>query len=393
MTVIKSCFLLLLLITLCQFANIIYFRKTTNSLATTFLRRSSLDQFHDFNPDLYTYPTKECRQLVPECIPKQDLLHQYGVAYPHVNKYTQTECCANHKLNRAGVLFAMAYFGKHLGIPIQLDGGSLLGVLRHHGMQIPWTEDGDLLMVIDEVPAFTLDNYNQVMLSVNTSPHTTKLEQQLGHEFSVVLRNDTEWHKGMWFRLYVNKQHHFLDIFLWKKYPASHSVAWKTPSVMSIHAFQIEVPYSMMLPGKDCRFYNTILTKGCAQDAKGYITHAFGKHALGGPSKMDSGFDNNAVMKHLRKKQKDIKHFMFWESLWGCGVLCCLGAILVQFKQRNIAFDAKLYTKLVCFIVCLPFLPALAWVAYESRTAAYSFGVNYEKALLDLVGFGSYLSW
>jgi hypothetical protein len=108
---------------------------------------------------------------------------------------------------------------------------------------------------------------------------------------------------------------------------------------------------------------------------------------------MDSGFDNNAVMKHLRKKQKDIKHFMFWESLWGCGVLCCLGAILVQFKQRNIAFDAKLYTKLVCFIVCLPFLPALAWVAYESRTAAYSFGVNYEKALLDLVGFGSYLSW
>ena len=95
----------------------------------------------------------------------------------------------------------MAYFGKHLGIPIQLDGGSLLGVLRHHGMQIPWTEDGDLLMVIDEVPAFTLDNYNQVMLSVNTSPHTTKLEQQLGHEFSVVLRNDTEWNKGMWFRL------------------------------------------------------------------------------------------------------------------------------------------------------------------------------------------------
>ena len=101
----------------------------------------------------------------------------------------------------------------------------------------------------------------------------------------------------------VRGMRHYLDIFIWKKYSPSNQVAWKSePSIMSVTAFTMELPYKMILPGKDCTFYNITLKHGCANDANGYISYAYGKHALIGPSLLDSGQDHFVVMKHFRKK-------------------------------------------------------------------------------------------
>ena len=295
------------------FSSLLYFMGLVGSLflflhfvifqnVTRNQRRSQVTSIPVTPSKNFSYPTKECRQLVPECIPKTDLLKEYGTDFPHVNAYNQLKCCNSHPLNRAGVVFAMKYFGEQLGIPIQMEGGSLIGLLRHHGMQIPWTGDGDLLMVIDEVPGFTSDNYKQVMLSANTYKNKTQIEKTGGHDFLIVMREDS-WMNGMWFRLFVDKKstgmHHYLDIFIWKKYSPSNQVE---PSIMSVTAFTIELPYKMILPGKDCTFYNITLKHGCANDANGYISYVYGKHALIGPSLLDSAHDHFVVMKHFRKK-------------------------------------------------------------------------------------------
>ena len=111
------------------------------SVATIFL---IWDSYMDSAaPELGEEARRACLSKNPECEDRDAIFARWGVV-----KYSQAECCQLHAalLNQ---LEALITFFNTFGIRWFVDGGTLLGMVRHGGRMVPWDGDVDLVVVIE----------------------------------------------------------------------------------------------------------------------------------------------------------------------------------------------------------------------------------------------------
>ena len=149
------------------------------------------------------------------------------------------------------------------------------------------------------------------------------------------------------------------------------------------------VPFSLMFPGADCKFYNTILPKGCPTKLKEYIINGYGYEALSGPTKFsyggNAGYDDRKRILIILKKKGEI--FLFLKLWFFWALLICI--IFASFKsKKNKCYNSSVKKKIchvVLLAVALPILFAIAWMLYLSKTEAYMLDVNYGNVLYNML--------
>jgi hypothetical protein len=316
------------------------------------------------------YPSEACYQKASECVPQTELARMYGGDIEAIKSYDQKKCCKYHPLVRRAVEFAIFTMKLKRGIPLVLESGSALGILRHQNRQIPWTPDGDVTALLDYADSnFTLSNFEEVLMSINKVP-------EFKGKFAIVKRKEFS------FCLMVDGWN-ALDIFLFHFVPAPPGAekyiqvaqpGWK--------AVRPPKPLSMVFPGANCKFYNKILPKGCPSKLKEYIVHSYGSQALRGPTEFsygpNAGYDDKK--KHLiilRKRAEIVFFFKAW-FVWA------LLIIVVQRRCGGKSTQTSKVCQILLFAVVLPLLLAIAWAMYLSKTEPFMLNVNYGTVLATI---------
>ena len=106
--------------------------------------------------------TKGCARA-PECEPRSEVVRKFG----YTGEYDADKCCHVHSLIRDAVPLIVAALHAW-NITCFLDSGSVIGVRRHDGRQIPWDYDSDIGFLIDG-DAITLSNWRTVIAKVVAS--------------------------------------------------------------------------------------------------------------------------------------------------------------------------------------------------------------------------------
>jgi hypothetical protein len=149
------------------------------------------------------------------------------------------------------------------------------------------------------------------------------------------------------------------------------------------------VPFSLMFPGADCKFYNTILPNGCPTKIKEYIINSYGHEALSGPTKFsyggNAGYDDRKRILIMLRKKGEI--FLFFKLCFFWALLIFI--IFALFKsKKNKCYNSsveKEIRRIVLLALALPILFAIAWMVYLSKTEPYMLDVNYGNVLYNML--------
>ena len=106
----------------------------------------------------------------PECTSRAKVVSKFG----YTDEYDADTCCRTHSIIRDAVHLVFAAL-RARNIICFLECGSVIGVRRHEGMQIPWEHDADIGFLIDG-QAIALSNWREVIAEVVSS---------LGSDFSM----------------------------------------------------------------------------------------------------------------------------------------------------------------------------------------------------------------
>ena len=114
-------------------------------------------------------PSLLAASKVPECAPGPAVLARWGVGNA---SYNATECCEEHSVMRDMTRAVAAFFDAN-GWDWFLDGGSLIGNLRHSGTMVPWDHDTDIVLMVANSPntsgtTLTTGNVFRRLLEFNT---------------------------------------------------------------------------------------------------------------------------------------------------------------------------------------------------------------------------------
>jgi hypothetical protein len=314
-----------------------------------------------------------CMKETPECVSKATLIRNWG-NLSAIKGYQQANCCKKHLVVKRGVVFAMEHFSKKMELPLILSGGSAIGQYRHDGMQVPWTNDGDMYAFLDVSSRLTVNNFRNKFLSINKDPtlNETWYMVDSGPHFALQYRNKKETFKPV-------------DIFIYSKQTKNGKTG-----MLPIHPGWAEqlyypIPMDVLFPAVDCHFYSNILRKGCARNIQAFLIHYYGKQVLIGPSKQDtSGYDSMKITRFTEEKKAEIILFFEFCFVYFLFVSC---VYYNKFGKRIIGINTtNLFNKcLLLFVLCIPFFVAALRVWYESKYGQYTLGVNYGTTLLSMI--------
>ena len=101
-----------------------------------------------------------------ECEPEVLVARRFGVT--DLQHYRRSRCCKRHAVLKE-MLLALFEFLDSEGIPWMLDGGTLLGNIRHRGMLVPWDDDADVAVLLGIGPTpLRRDDYRQRLMRFNS---------------------------------------------------------------------------------------------------------------------------------------------------------------------------------------------------------------------------------
>lgn len=113
-----------------------------------------------------------CATETPECASESTVFSRWGV-----KDYARKTCCKNHKLMKSMLLSVIDFFKKESINGWYIASGSLLGIVRHNGTQVPWTDDVDLQIFVGKGFSLTRQNYIEKFLRYNTYDYPFSLEK------------------------------------------------------------------------------------------------------------------------------------------------------------------------------------------------------------------------
>ena len=117
--------------------------------------------------DLGPFPVLPCAEELPECENDAAVAKRWGL---DAGEYSQRECCKNHRVVKSMLTALIRFFERENIKGWFVEGGSLLGLVRHEGTMIPWDNDADIHILINSSypHALNRDNYIDRLMRFNT---------------------------------------------------------------------------------------------------------------------------------------------------------------------------------------------------------------------------------
>lgn len=359
--------------------NLTMYWKPDSAVSAMLLRRGARGAAASVSDAALDYPTEHCRERSPECVPQRNLAGTYGVRHSATRTYDQAICCEGHPQIREAVEFVIPYY-QNKGVPITVGHGSVLGIVRHHNRQVPWTLDADLDVILDFVPEFTSSNFDGVLMSLNDDLEYSRVH---GGRFEIFRNLRAGDRNASWFRIEIDG---FSAVDIFVLIGRNANAPWPERRLYSrgggwqnIHP---SIAYAQMLPLGDCQFYDLELKEGCPRDMEGYLQTMYGPGFMRGPNYFKDGADISKQAVFLAAKQHDCVVFLSCSSVWAC-LVCALSHAANRRRRKAKAVS-------VLAVACgLPAALAIGYMFYMSKyDRNYSLGINYGVALAELVAPG-----
>ena len=223
-----------------------------------------------------------CRYAT-ECEPDDKIAKQWGKSV--TTRYSQSYCCKVHVPQRYAILEIMKALERNKVIAF-LESGTILGVRRHSGKQVPWTFDADIGFVVDGdvLKMHTFEKFIHRMVERELPGWTVKtvhkLDQNGNGACGQIQLSDVNNNR---FDLLGYRHNHYSDQDR-EKYGTDFGY-------LGTCFEYARKGGKYIMPPRDCQFYD--VTVKCPRDVDGYLAAVYGKDVLG--KGVDHGWDPNNI--------------------------------------------------------------------------------------------------
>ena len=274
----------------------------------------------------------------PECIDKDILLKNWDNTYM-VKHYDKDKCCKKHKGIRMSIESALKNYKN-----VYLIGGSLLGIYRHNGMQVPWEKDGDLGILYDFNFKNITDLENMIYSASSNEIEIITNSQGAKYMMKVEFENITS----------------FVDIFIFEK-TSDDTFNYVKKDWASIEP---ALHYDDIYPLKICNFYDTEIK--CFNKGISHLKKVYGDDVMYAPPEGEFISQNMMKAHYMRLRKKEV--YMLLE-IFILGLIIILGLFFCKtFSKRKKIIILGGYVLTLFFFMKLLYVFSRVSLAYHKNS-------------------------
>lgn len=265
----------------------------------------------------FIFQTVKSCSFTPECVDKHILLQNWDNTFM-VKHYNKQICCKKHKGIRIAIESALNHYDD-----VYLISGSLLGIYRHNGMQVPWEKDGDIMILYDPNKK-TIKDLEKMIYSASDKKVQINTTVS-GSKYIMEVR--------------IENIKSFVDIFIFEQTSAT------TFNYVQQHWASIEPPldYNDIYPLKTCKFYNKTIK--CFNKGISHLKKVYGSDVMHAPPMGEFISQNMMKAHYMRLRKKEVYMLL---KMFSVGLIC----ILASFFRFNISTKKKII--ILCgYVLCL----------------------------------------